>query len=186
MLKIDPIWQPDIQQTNFRLVLDAMSHPGRCFTLHTLPDEGPVVLSILATLLDAEVSLSDPHDLLRADDWLMLQAKSASTDEADYVLCDAMQLPNLSPKLGTLPNPDQSATLILKVGKLGMGDHKLTLSGPGIKDIEYLSINGLKLDWLSKRDDWNGAFPLGIDIILVDDKSVAALPRTTNVKVEVA
>ena len=76
MLKIDPIWQPDVQQKNFRLVLDAMSYPGRCFSLHTLPDEGPVVLSILATLLDAEVSLSDPHNLLRADDWLMLQQKN--------------------------------------------------------------------------------------------------------------
>jgi len=186
MLKIDPIWQADIQQKNFRLVLDAMSRPGRCFTLHTLPDDGPVVLSILATLLDAEVSLSDPHSLLRSDDWLMLQAKSALADDADYILCDAMQLPNILPKLGTLPNPDQSATLILKVDNLGTGNHKLRLSGPGIKEIESLSINGLNLDWLSKREDWNGAFPLGVDIILIDDKSVAALPRTTNVKVEVA
>lgn len=186
MLKIDPIWQPDAQQANFRLVLDAMSRPGRCFSLYTLPDEGSVVLSILATLLDAEVSLSDPHMLLRTDDWLMLQAKSSSADEADYILCDAMQLPNISPKLGTLANPDQSATLILKVDKLGIGNHKLRLSGPGIKDTEYLSINGLLMNWLTKRDDWNGAFPLGVDIILVDDQSVAALPRTTNVKVEVA
>lgn len=184
MLKIDSVWQPDVQQANFRLILDAMSRPGRCFSLHTLPNEGAVSLSILATLLDAEVSLSDYHNLLRTDDWLMLQAKSASSDEADYVLCDAMQLPNLLPKLGALPNPDESATLILKVNKLGMGDHKLILSGPGIEDVEYLSINGLNSDWLEKRDDWNSAFPLGVDIILVDDQSIVALPRTTNVKVE--
>ena len=183
MLKIDPIWQPDIQQTNFRLVLEAMSRPGRCFSLHTLPTEGPVVLSILSTLLDAEVSLSDPDKLLRKDDWIMLQAKSASVDVADYVLCNASQLPHKSPKMGTLPNPDQSATLILKVNKLGKGDHRLKLSGPGIKEIEYLSIKGLDLDWLSKRDDWNCAFPLGVDIILVDDQHVAALPRTTKVEV---
>jgi len=140
MLKIDPIWQPDVQQQNFRLILDAMSRPGKCFNLHTLPNEGAISLSILATLLDAEVSLSDPHNLLLADDWLMLQAKVASAEEADYVLCDAMQLPNLSPKLGTLPNPDQSATLILKVNNLGEGENKLKLSGPGIKENEYLSM----------------------------------------------
>jgi alpha-D-ribose 1-methylphosphonate 5-triphosphate synthase subunit PhnH len=116
----------------------------------------------------------------------MLQAKSALVENADYILCDAIQLPDLSPKLGTLPNPDQSATLILMVDKLSVGEHKLRLSGPGIKNIEYLAINGLNLDWLSKRDDWNCSFPLGVDILLVDDKSVAALPRTTNVNVEVA
>lgn len=184
MLKIDPIWQPDIQQKNFRLVLDAMSYPGRCFTLHSLPDEGAAVLSILATLLDAEVTLSDHHNLLRTDDWPMLQAESSSSDKADYVLCDGSHLPDFSPKLGTLPNPDQSATLILKVNKFGKGGETLKLSGPGIKEIERLSVAGFNTEWLSKRDEWVCSFPLGVDIILVDDQHVVALPRTTRVEVE--
>jgi len=184
MLKVDPIWQPDIQQTNYRLMLEAMSRPGKSFSLHTLPAEGTVALSVLSTLLDSEVSLSDPDNLLRQDDWIMLQAKSATIDTADYVLCDATQSPHFSPKLGTLENPDQSATLILQVSKLGIGEQKLKLSGPGIKEIEYLSIEGLNQEWLSKRSDWNSAFPLGVDMILVDDQHVAALPRTTKVEVE--
>jgi len=184
MLKLDPIWQPDIQQTNFRLLLDAMAYPGRRFTIHAVPKEGHVALSVLATLLDAEVTLSDPYNLLRSDDWPMLQAKATSADKADYVLCDASQLPKFLPKLGTLPDPEQSATLILKVNKLGKGEKTLKLSGPGIKDIENLIVDGLNTEWLSNRDDWVCAFPLGVDMILVDEQHVAALPRTTKVEVE--
>jgi len=184
MLKLDPIWQPDIQQANFRLLLDAMAYPGRCFTLHTVPKEGHITLSVLATLLDAEVTFSDPYSLLRTDDWPMLQAKSTSADKADYVLCDASQLPKFSPKLGTLPDPERSATLILMVNNLGQGEQTLKLSGPGIKDTESLSIDGLNAEWLAKRNDWVCSFPLGVDMILVDEQHVAALPRTTKVEVE--
>ena len=183
MLKLDPVWQADIQQSNFRLLLDAMAYPGRCFALHAVPNEGHVALSVLATLLDADVTLSDPYNLLSADDWPMLQAKATSADKADYVLCDASQLPSFLPKLGTLPEPDQSATLIVKVNKLGKGDLKLKLSGPGIKDSEILNVDGLNTEWLSKRDDWVCAFPLGVDMILLDEQHVAALPRTTKVEV---
>ena len=183
MLKLDPIWQPDVQQNNFRLLLDAMAYPGRCFTLHGVTNEGHAALSVLATLLDAEVTLSDPYNLLSADNWQMLQSNSISEDKADYVLCDASQSPNFLPKLGTLAEPEQSATLILMVKKIGKGVSKLKLSGPGIKNIEDLIVDGLNSVWLTERDDWVGSFPLGVDMILVDDQCVAALPRTTKVEV---
>jgi len=183
MLKLDPIWQPEVQQINFRLLLDAMAYPGQRFALHAVLNKEHATLSVLATLLDAEVTLSDPHNLLSADDWLMLHSESTSEDKADYVLCDASQSPNFLPKLGTLPDPEQSATLILMVNKLGKGAYKLKLSGPGIKDIENLTVDGLNTEWLSKRDDWVCAFPLGVDMILLDDKHVTALPRTTKVEV---
>ena len=183
MLKLDPIWQPEVQQTNFRLLLDAMAYPGRRFALHAVPNKEHAALSVLATLLDAEVTLSDPYNLLSADDWLMLQSKSTSEDKADYVLCDASQSPNFLPKLGTLPDPEQSATLIVIVNKIGKGVSKLKLSGPGIKNIEYLIVDGLNSEWLSERNDWVCSFPLGVDMILVDDQCVAALPRTTKVEV---
>jgi len=164
-------------------LLDAMAYPGRRFALHAVPNKEHAALSVLATLLDAEVTLSDPLDLLSADDWLMLQSKSTSEDRADYVLCDASQSPKFSPKLGTLPDPEQSATLILMVNKIGKGVSKFKLSGPGIKNSEDLIVEGLNSEWLSKRDDWVGSFPLGIDMILVDEQYVTALPRTTKVEV---
>ena len=183
MLSLDPIWMPDTQQSHFRLLLDAMARPGKCHTLTTVPDEGPTVLAVLATLLDAEVSLADPHTLLRSDDWPMLQTKSAAVEHADYVICEGSRAPNFTPKLGTLPSPEQSATLILVVDELGQGDTRLKLTGPGIADTESLMIKGLDKQWLAMREDWVCSFPLGIDFVLVDGKQLAALPRTTKVEV---
>lgn len=183
MLNLDPIWLPDTQQIHFRLLLEAMARPGKCYPLTTVPEEGPCVLAVLSTLLDAEVTLADPHDLLRSDDWPMLQATSASVEQADYIVCDGSHAPSFTPKLGTLPSPEQSATLILVVDELGAGDIQLRLTGPGIADTETLQISGLDKQWLAMREDWVCAFPLGVDLILVDGKSLAALPRTTKVEV---
>ena len=183
MLSLDPIWMPDTQQCNFRLLLDAMARPGKCQTLTTVPKEGPSVLSVLATLLDAEVTLADPHSLLRKDYWPMLQTKSATVELADYVVCEGNRTPNFTPKLGTLPSPEKSATLILVVDELGQGDTRLKLTGPGIADTESLTIKGLDSQWLTMREDWVCSFPLGVDLVFVADKQLAALPRTTKVEV---
>ena len=183
MLNIDPIWMPDTQQSHFRLLLDAMARPGKCHTLTAVPEDGRSILAVLTTLLDAEVSLADPHTLLRSDDWPMLQTKAAVVEQADYVVCAGSRAPNFTPKLGTLPGPEVSATLILLVDALGEGDTRLKLTGPGIAETGYLLMKGLDKQWLTMREDWVCSFPLGVDFILVDGSQFAALPRTTKVEV---
>lgn len=187
MLKLDPIWQPDSQQKQFRLLLEAMSRPGECYAIATIPEDGSVALSVLATLLDAEVSLADPDDLLRIEDWPMLQAKPELSEQADYILCDGAHPPDFIPKIGTLACPEQSATLLLVVEELGQAINsqsalKMKLTGPGIAASSILSISGLNPEWLSVREDWNDSFPLGVDWILVDRARITALPRTTKVE----
>ena len=182
MLQLEPIWQADQQQAQFRRLLDAMAHPGRCYASLGQGNEDEVVLAILATLLDVEVTLADPHQLLREEDWPMLQAPSVSPALADYILCDASQAPTFTPKLGSLPNPEQSATLILVVNQLGSGDTRLKLTGPGIEHASMLAIDGLATDWLTRRAEWNGAFPLGVDWILADAIQLTAIPRTTRLE----
>ena len=183
MLAIDPVWQADTQQAHFRILLDAMAYPGRCLNLKTLPKDGTIALTVLSTLLDAEVSLADPHKLLKDDNWKMLQTNLAVTDEADYILCTGSEFIIFSPKLGSLKSPEQSATLILVVEKLGEGDLQLNLSGPGVQVSQLLSISGLSAQWLALREECNGAFPLGIDLIIIDDSQIVALPRTTTVEI---
>jgi len=182
MLKLNPIWQPEIQQSHYRILLDAMSHPGRRYSVTTQREEAPMALTILATLLDAEVSLADPHGLLKNKDAFMLQAKLVKADQADYILCDGSLIPDFEPKLGTLPCPDQSATLILVVDKIGQGNINLKLKGPGIAETERLDMSGIDAHWFSKREDWVCSFPLGVDLIFVDDTQVVAIPRTTKVE----
>jgi len=183
MLAIDPSWQPEAQQANFRLLLDAMSYPGKYLNLNYVPKDYPIALTILSTLLDAQVSLADPHKLLKDEDWLMLQTKSEHQDNANYILCDASQIPDFTPKLGTLKSPEQSATLILVVDTLGVGELQLKLTGAGIKDHKTLNVTGMNKKWLTMRNEWNCSFPLGVDFILIDKTQIAALPRTTKVEI---
>lgn len=193
MLNIDNVWLAETQQVNFRMLLDAMSRPGECYTmnrtskknnLHMSPEKSlPAFLAVLATLLDAEVTLADINQLLHSDEWPMLQAKPASAETADYIFCDGNRSPDFLPKLGTLLSPEQSATLVILVDEIGQGDTQLKLSGPGIAEITQLKINGLNNQWLTKRDEWVCSFPLGVDIIFVDSNQVVAIPRTTRLEI---
>ncbi len=181
MLKLDTIWHADTQQAHFRLLLEAMSRPGRIYELHTPSDRS--ARAVLAALLDARVTLADPHRYLHPDDWPMLQCTREEASTADYILCQGERAPDFEPKLGTLPEPEHSATLVLALQGLGRGDTRLRLQGPGIEQTQLLSLDGLDPQWLQKREDWVSAFPLGVDMILVDAKRIAALPRTTRIEV---
>jgi alpha-D-ribose 1-methylphosphonate 5-triphosphate synthase subunit PhnH len=181
MLEVAEIWKPNTQQQNYRALLDAMSRPGKVKAILQETKE-QACTAILATLLDAEVSLADPDGLLDVETWPMLQAVNAKPQEADYVLCSGSKPPSFQPKLGSLPSPEQSATLIIKVDSLSEGNMNLPLSGPGVDGTTRCAITGLDPDWLTKRESWVSAFPLGVDLLLVDDTSVLALPRTTKVE----
>jgi alpha-D-ribose 1-methylphosphonate 5-triphosphate synthase subunit PhnH len=182
MLEVAAIWTPNTQQQNYRVLLEAMSRPGKVnVILRETRDQA--YTAILATLLDAEVTLADPDGLLDEAAWPMLQANSAKPQEADYVLCFGGKPPYFQPKLGTLPSPEQSATIIIKVDSLSGGDMSLLLSGPGVDGTNRCAITGLDPDWLTNRENWVSAFPLGVDILLVDETTVLALPRTTKVEV---
>ena len=182
MIDVAPIWMPDVQQQNYRALLEVMSRPGRIEDI-LRGDSDTAYLAVLATLLDGEVSLSDPNGLLKESHWPLLQAKHALTDEADYILCQGDQPPSLQPRLGTLPCPEKSATLVIAVGSLTTGRLHIQLTGPGVNGIADVPISGLHPDWIVQREDWVCAFPLGVDMILVDDTAAMALPRTTKVEV---
>ncbi|MES9991414.1 MAG: phosphonate C-P lyase system protein PhnH [Candidatus Thiodiazotropha sp.] len=182
MLEVSAIWTTKVQQQNYRALLDAISYPGEIKNIQH-DDEGPASNAVLATLLDAEVSLADPNGLLEEGDWPLLQAAVAAPDKADYILCAGSKAAEFQPKLGSLPSPEQSATLIICVESLHGGELKLSLSGPGVNGKRACAITGLDPAWLSQRDGWVCSYPLGVDLLFVDDSAVLALPRTTKVEV---
>jgi alpha-D-ribose 1-methylphosphonate 5-triphosphate synthase subunit PhnH len=183
MLAFDPIWLAETQQTHFRLLLEAMSRPGSVQTLSITPQAGPTALAVLATLLDGTVSLADPNGLLCNQDWAMLQTQRKPATEAEYLICDGAVAPSFTPLLGTLESPEQSATIVITVESLSQGETDLRLSGAGIAGNRECSIKGLHPDWLGSREDWVCSFPLGVDLILVDEKEVMAIPRTSKIEV---
>ncbi|MGC9518121.1 MAG: phosphonate C-P lyase system protein PhnH [Desulfuromonadaceae bacterium] len=183
MLELSSIWKPETQQQLFRALLNAMARPGSLESSVLPAEDEAIGLPVLGVLVDAAVSLADPHQLLQKNDWLFLQATEKHADSADYILCNGNLVPEFSPKCGTLTCPEQSATLIISVSSLNSGTTRLQLKGPGIAESATMLIDGLDPAWMQTRQDWVCEFPLGVDLILVSETQLAAIPRTTKVEV---
>lgn len=171
-------WQPGQQQQVFRRLMTAFSYPGRVQSLEGAADKA--LRLTLATLVDGACSLSDPHQLLAVDDQRRLGARLCSTETADFIVATGAQVIDSTPRLGSLENPEQGATVVLAVDELGTGA-RLGLQGPGIHGEQLLHVSGVDPAWWARRAEWNAHFPLGVDFILVSEHAVTALPRTTRI-----
>jgi alpha-D-ribose 1-methylphosphonate 5-triphosphate synthase subunit PhnH len=176
------VWQPTLQQRVFRRLLDCFAYPGQIAPSGDI--QRAALLTVLATLLDGETSLADPHRLIAAADWPKLQARPDTADSAAFVVADGARAPDFTPQLGTLESPERGATVVLTVATLGAGQ-RLRLSGAGIDGHTELAVTGLHPGWVDARADWVAAFPLGVDLILCDGACFAALPRTTHIATEI-
>jgi len=172
------IWQAPRQQTAFRQLMTAFSYPGRVVPLADGTESAPML--VLATLVDSACALADPQHALSGDDLRRLGVRSASVEAAEFVLADGNRLLEATPRLGSLENPEQGATVVMRVPRFGEGAH-LRLTGPGIQQEQLLQVAGIDPGWWRQRAEWNAHFPLGVDLILVSGHEVAVLPRTTHI-----
>ena len=176
------LWFPPMQQQIFRGLLHVFSYPGR---VAECTAESMTWLALLAALTGGEVTLADPHGRIAADIWPKLEARLTTPDTATFIVADGGRAMDFQPCIGSLESPETGATLLLRVAALGEhseGGVLLDLSGPGIQGNTELSISGLHPSWLIARAGLAAAFPLGVDLLLCDDRRFAALPRTTRIK----
>ncbi|HEY1666359.1 MAG TPA: phosphonate C-P lyase system protein PhnH [Trebonia sp.] len=182
-------------QRAFRAVLDALAHPTRSFPLAGPADPpaalGPGLAAVALTLLDEDCAVwlggalaSDAE----VADWLAFHTgarRANAAAEADFVIADPAALPPLaSLALGTDEAPHLSATVVLDVrGRPGLPDTvpaRFRAGGPGIDGTATLdapwAADGFPAEWHRNT----GIFPRGVDLLLVDEDTVAALPRTTR------
>lgn len=175
------------QQQIFRGLLDAFSYPGRitiCAEKNT-----PAWFAILSALVDGETNLADPEQLLPAAFWQALEVRRAIPEKAAYLLLDGSKAPVILPQIGTLEAPEGGATILLVVNSLhdvNAGGLRLKLTGPGIKEVTYVNVDGLNPAWIESRNEWVSAFPLGVEMILSDANQFVALPRSTRIELEEA
>jgi alpha-D-ribose 1-methylphosphonate 5-triphosphate synthase subunit PhnH len=95
------------------------------------------------------------------------------------VIGDAQNLPPLDRfALGSNEYPDRSTTLIVQVDSLTSGP-AFELTGPGIDGAAVLqaTIGSNLFEWLAAN---SMLFPRGIDVVLVHDDAIVAIPRTTR------
>lgn len=180
-------------QSTFHAVMHAISNPGRIYSLvrAALPPQPltPELGVIAATLLDHDASVWVDDDIaanMDATAWLTFHTGAPIVDEqskAQFALVTGAQsLPSFSSfAQGNAEFPDRSTTVVLAVSSLISGQG-LSLKGPGIKDERALHVDGLPQDFIAQWRENGAQFPLGVDLVLVADGKVAALPRTTRVE----
>jgi alpha-D-ribose 1-methylphosphonate 5-triphosphate synthase subunit PhnH len=105
---------------------------------------------------------------------------------ADSSICsfaligDARALPGLDRfAFGSSEYPDRSTTLILQVESLTQGS-VLELRGPGIDGVAMLQATIQPTDLFERLAINAALFPRGIDVVLVHDDAIVAIPRTTR------
>jgi alpha-D-ribose 1-methylphosphonate 5-triphosphate synthase subunit PhnH len=195
----------------FRVILQGMSHPGKIYPLSGLPtpssDTGTssrrypgkkaplpnlpgaesAVIQILGCLMDNEVSFAVIGDrdmetvLARHTD-----SRSVSAEDADFVIVrNGTTRGKLAGfKRGSLEYPDTGATILYLVEALSEATGEVVLSGPGVNGTASLRITGLDPGELQLLREVNREFPLGVDVIFLDQSgNIACIPRSSQIGV---
>lgn len=193
-------------QQSFRAVLDAMSRPGRVFTLPESAVEGlrppagaagrPMstgAAALLLTLLDAETCVRLAGGL--ASDAAVAYLRfhtgvrtAAPAERADFTLARAHDVDTLlcaRLDLGSDELPQRGATLLVEVDAMGGGSGTcLGLRGPGIDGRQSLRVSGLSHEFWLWRQRLQTSLPRGFELLLIDGARIAAIPRSSRITLE--
>jgi alpha-D-ribose 1-methylphosphonate 5-triphosphate synthase subunit PhnH len=128
-----------------------------------------------------DTAMSARSDVAR---WLKFHTSApVVTDSsiANFALIgDAANLPQLDRfAFGSNEYPDRSTTLILQVDSLTQGP-TFELKGPGIDGTALLQAMIRPRDLFERLTINEALFPRGIDVVLVHDDAIVAIPRTTR------
>jgi len=183
----DPTFE---SQAAFRRIMRAMSAPGTIVdcgeALAPPPPLARAAAAALLTLADFETPLwIAPSFPVEVGDYLAFHSgapRAAAPDKAAFALvdlaADGLDLARFT--WGTAEYPDRSTTIVVQASSLAAG-RRLRLSGPGIKDEAEFAVSLLPADFQVHWSANRAAFPRGVDLILVADARLVALPRSTAI-----
>ena len=178
-------------QTTFRTVMDAMARPGTVRRVTAGVGTPPSLMrgtaAIALTLFDQDTPIWLDGGMAATPDiakWLKFHCGAPVI--ADCSVCSFAlashgdALPAFDRfSLGSNEYPDRSTTLIVQVESLTEG-WSYELRGPGIDGTAMLRAV-IAPDDLFERHAINATlFPRGLDVVLVHDDAVVAIPRTTR------
>jgi alpha-D-ribose 1-methylphosphonate 5-triphosphate synthase subunit PhnH len=178
-------------QSTFRSVMSAMARPGSVQRIAAAPGAPAAMMrgtaAIALTLFDHDTPLwLDPLMSATSEAAKWLKFHTGAPVIADRSICnfaligDASALPALDRfAFGSNEYPDRSTTLIMQVESLMEGSG-LELRGPGIDGTAVLRAKLQPVDLLERLAINAALFPRGIDVVLVADDAVVAIPRTTR------
>lgn len=183
MITLEAIWSDTAQSSLYRSLLAACSHPGEVMDVAAALDGQRAFLGVLATLVDAATTLADLDQVLDVQEHSLLGAITAEPATAAFVVARGSSAPaeDLILARGELLTPERGATLVLDCVRIGAGSLRIDCAGPGIAEATSLAVEGLHSAWLDLRARHCARHPLGIDLILCDERRITALPRTTRI-----
>jgi len=178
-------------QATFRSVMNAMARPSSVHRVAALAGAPGAMMrgtaAIALTLFDHDTPVwLDPLISKTVDVTRWLKFHTGAPVTANSSICsfamigDARTLPALDRfAFGSNEYPDRSTTLILQVESLTQGP-PLELRGPGINGAAMLQATIQPADLFERLEINRTLFPRGIDVMLVADDAIAAMPRTTR------
>nr|WP_220132584.1 phosphonate C-P lyase system protein PhnH [Natronomonas sp. LN261] len=180
---MDPVYDT---RDCFRALVAAMSRPG---TVSESPTE-PADHAVLSTLVDHEVTCFTPDETV----WSALETEGRLS-EADVAAASIVHAPDPSEcpvrdlERGSLKEPSDGATVVYRVETLITDPDptddvtRLALSGPGVPGKRWLGVDGFSRDNARALADAQSSYPCGVDAVLTTDRSIAAIPRSTELEV---
>jgi alpha-D-ribose 1-methylphosphonate 5-triphosphate synthase subunit PhnH len=177
-------------QSTFRSVMDAMARPGSLQNIRAAVETPAAVMrgtaAIALTLFDHDTPIWLDRIMSATPDvakWLKFHTGApvvADTSVCSFaVIGDTQDLPPLDRfALGSGEYPDRSTTLILQVDSLTAGP-VFELTGPGIDGAAILRAT-IRANLFERLAINAGLFPCGIDVVLVHEDAIVAIPRTTR------
>jgi alpha-D-ribose 1-methylphosphonate 5-triphosphate synthase subunit PhnH len=178
-------------QSTFRSVMDAMARPGSVQRIEAAARTPAAMMrgtaAIVLTLFDHDTPvwldslMSETSDVAK---WLKFHTSAPVIGDCSIcsfaILGDAKALPDLGRfSFGSNEYPDRSTTLILQVASLTHGC-TYELRGPGIDGSAVLQAAIEPSDLFEQLAINVPLFPRGIDVVLVHDDAIVAIPRTTR------
>jgi alpha-D-ribose 1-methylphosphonate 5-triphosphate synthase subunit PhnH len=178
-------------QSTFHSVMDAMARPGSIQRIEPVAGTPAGMMrgtaAIALTLFDHDTPIwldARMSQTPAVAKWLKFHTSApvlADSSIASFALIgDTGSLPALERfSFGSNEYPDRSTTLILQVEGLTQGP-AFELRGPGIDGTAVLQAAIQPLDLFERLAINQTLFPRGIDVVLVHDDHVVAIPRTTR------
>src|SRR5258706_6735383 len=178
-------------QATFRSVMDTMARPGSVRRVAAVARAPGAMMrgtaAIALTLFDHDTPIwldplmSETSDVAK---WLKFHTSAALVQDSSIcsfaLIGDGSVLPELDRfSFGTGEYPDRSTTLILQVESLTQGV-TLELRGPGIDGTAVLQAAIQPPGLFDRLSITEALFPPAIDVVLVCDDAIVAIPRTTR------
>ena len=176
----------------FRTIMQAMSRPGVPVRLEAaLEVPAPLHVTSAAvalTLCDFQTPVWI-SPVLRNEGtvhYLRFHTGAPIVDEMETAQFALLSAAEERPPLplfaqGTHEYPDRSATLVIQTEQFN--DRAVVLTGPGIKGTVGFGVEGLAQAFWTAMADNHERFPVGVDVIFAAPESLAAVPRSSVVRI---